>query len=93
MMPSGLKATEWAPLALVTSVFDCLLKSEFDISVILKDVNSLFYPTPSVINTDFPEQLRINTDQPARALMLLYSSDEDRVLREHIKELYEAGYA
>ncbi|OMJ18835.1 Retrovirus-related Pol polyprotein from transposon [Smittium culicis] len=93
MVPSELKATEWAPLVLAASAVDCLPKADPGISAILRDVASLFDPTPSIINTDFPHQLRLTTDQPAHARMRRYSPEEARVLREHVKELYEAGYA
>ncbi|OMJ12783.1 Retrovirus-related Pol polyprotein from transposon [Smittium culicis] len=93
MMPSGLKATEWAPLVLAASAVYCLPKADPDISAILMDVATLFDPTPRIINTDFPHQLRLTTDHPAHARMRRYSPEEARVLREHVKELYEAGYA
>ncbi|OMJ12546.1 hypothetical protein AYI70_g9047 [Smittium culicis] len=62
MMPSGLKATEWAPVVLAASAIDCLPKADPEISAILRDVATLFDPTPSIINTDFPHQLRLTTD-------------------------------
>ncbi|PVV02724.1 hypothetical protein BB560_002817 [Smittium megazygosporum] len=93
MMPSGLKATEWAPLVLAASAIDCIPKADPDISAILRDVATLFDPTPIIINPDFPHQLRLTTDQPVHARIRRYSPKEARVLREHVNELYQAGYA
>ncbi|PVU86780.1 hypothetical protein BB561_006557 [Smittium simulii] len=68
-------------------------KTDTDIMSILRDVALLFDPTPSIINTNFSHQLRLTTDQPVHARMRQYSPEETRVLREHVKKLYEAGYA
>ncbi|PVU95693.1 hypothetical protein BB561_001668 [Smittium simulii] len=91
MMLSGNKVTEWAPLILAAGVHDCLPSANPDIIDILRDVAKLFNPTPSVIKTDFSHQLRLTTNQPCRARMRRYSPEETRILREHIKELYQAG--
>ncbi|OMJ22103.1 Retrovirus-related Pol polyprotein from transposon [Smittium culicis] len=93
MMPSGLHATEWAPLVLAASAIDSLPKADSEISAILRDVATLFDPTPTVIKTDFPHRLRLTTDQPVHARMRRYSPEETRTLREHVQELYKAGYA
>ncbi|OMJ08738.1 Transposon Tf2-9 polyprotein [Smittium culicis] len=93
MMPSGSKATEWAPLVLAASAIDCLPNAAPDISEILRSVAQLFYPTPSIINADFPHRLRLTTDQPVHSRMRRYSPEETRILREHVQELYKAGYA
>ncbi|OMJ26997.1 Pol polyprotein [Smittium culicis] len=93
MVPSNCKITEWAPLILAAGALDCLPAADPDISAILRDVAELFNPTPSVIKIDFPHQLRLTTDQPCRARMRRYSPEETRILKEHIKELYQAGYA
>ncbi|OMJ10459.1 hypothetical protein AYI70_g10319 [Smittium culicis] len=93
IMPSGSKITEWAPLILAAGALDCLPCSDPDIISILREVAELFNPTPSVIKTDFPHQLRLTNYQPCRARMRRYSPEETRTLREHIKELYQAGYA
>ncbi|PVU98381.1 hypothetical protein BB560_005679 [Smittium megazygosporum] len=93
MMPSGSKATEWAPLVLAASAVESLPTADPEIADILRDVASLFDPTPTIIKTDFPHQLRLTTDQPVHARMRRYSPEETRVLREHVKELYQAGYA
>ncbi|OMJ14297.1 Transposon Ty3-I Gag-Pol polyprotein, partial [Smittium culicis] len=93
MMPSESKVTEWAPLVLAAGALDCLPSADPDIIKILRDVAELFNPIPSVVKTDFPHQLRLTTDQPCRARMRRYSPEETRILREHIKELYQAGYA
>ncbi|PVU92504.1 hypothetical protein BB560_006052 [Smittium megazygosporum] len=92
MMSSGLKASEWAPLVLAASAIDCIPKADPDISAILRDVATLFDPTPSIINTDFPHQLLLTTDQPVHARMRRYSPKEARVLREHVKKLNQIGY-
>ncbi|PVU89600.1 hypothetical protein BB561_005279 [Smittium simulii] len=92
MMPSGLKGTKWAPLVLAASAVGCLPKADTNKSAILRDVALLFDPTPSMINTDFAHQLRLTTDQPAHAIMRRYSPEEARVLRELVKELYEAAF-
>ncbi|OMJ22529.1 Transposon Tf2-6 polyprotein, partial [Smittium culicis] len=47
MMPSGLRATEWAPLVLAASAIDSLPKADPEISAILRDVATLFDPTPT----------------------------------------------
>ncbi|OMJ11620.1 hypothetical protein AYI70_g9604 [Smittium culicis] len=93
IMPSGSKITEWAPLILAAGALDCLPSSDPDIISTLREVAKLFNPTPSVIKSDFPHQLRLTTDQPCRARMRRYSPEETRTLRKHIKELYQAGYA
>ncbi|OMJ14781.1 hypothetical protein AYI69_g8447 [Smittium culicis] len=87
MLPSRLIATEWAQIVLAASAIDSLPKADLEISVILRDVATFFDPTPSIINTDFPHQLRLTTDQPAHPQMCQYSPEEARVLREHVKEL------
>ncbi|OMJ10205.1 hypothetical protein AYI70_g10468, partial [Smittium culicis] len=78
MVPSNCKVTEWAPLILAAGALDCLPAADPDISAILRDVAELFNPTPSVIKTDFPHQLRLMTDQPCRARMRRYSPEETR---------------
>ncbi|OMJ28969.1 Transposon Tf2-6 polyprotein [Smittium culicis] len=91
MMPSGINATEWAPLMLAAGAISCLPNADPDITAILREVASLFDPTPSIINTDFPHQLRLTTDQPTHARMRRYSPEEAKILNEHVKELYQSG--
>ncbi|OLY84094.1 hypothetical protein AYI68_g1751 [Smittium mucronatum] len=93
MMPSGSKKTEWVPLILATGALDCLPPSDPDIISILREVTEPFNPTPSVIKTDFPHQLRLTTDQHCRTRMRRYSPENTRTPREQIKELCQAGYA
>ncbi|OMJ22361.1 hypothetical protein AYI70_g2923 [Smittium culicis] len=67
MVPSNCKITEWAPLILAAGALDCLPAADPDISAILRDVAELFNPTPSVIKTDFPQQLQLTTDIPLKS--------------------------
>ncbi|OMJ17350.1 Retrovirus-related Pol polyprotein from transposon opus, partial [Smittium culicis] len=78
---------------LAASAIDCLPTADPDISEILRSVAQLFDPTPSIIKTDFPHRLRLTTDQPVHSRMRRYSPEETRTLREHVQELYKAGYA
>ncbi|OLY82313.1 hypothetical protein AYI68_g3570 [Smittium mucronatum] len=57
MMHSGSKITEWAPLILAAGALNCLPSSDTDIISILREVDELFNPTPSVIKTDFQPQI------------------------------------
>ncbi|OLY85486.1 hypothetical protein AYI68_g317 [Smittium mucronatum] len=93
MVPSNVKVTEWAPLVLAVGALDFFPATDPEIPEILRDVAEFFNPTPSVIKTDFPHQLRLKTDQRIRAIMRRYSPEEKIILRNHIKELYQAGYA
>ncbi|OLY78414.1 Transposon Ty3-G Gag-Pol polyprotein [Smittium mucronatum] len=92
MLPSGNKVTEWAPLILATGFLEFLTATDPDITAIFRDLAEIFNPKPSVIKTDFPHQLLLTTDQSCRSSKRRYSPEETRLLCEHIKELYQAGY-
>ncbi|OMJ11678.1 Retrovirus-related Pol polyprotein from transposon opus, partial [Smittium culicis] len=78
---------------LAAGTIDCLPNEDPEISTILREVALLFDPKPSIIKTDFPHQLRLTTEQPTHARIRHYSPEESRVLKEHVKELYQSGYA
>ncbi|OLY83171.1 hypothetical protein AYI68_g2695 [Smittium mucronatum] len=85
MIPAGKKVTKLAPLKLAAGKIDCLPAINSDIVAILKEVSPLFNPTSSMIKTDFPLQLRLNTDQLTHARIIFNSPKEIKVLKQHVK--------
>ncbi|PVU86724.1 hypothetical protein BB561_006581 [Smittium simulii] len=72
---------------------DCLPNTDPEITAILREFFSLFDSKPSIIDTDFSHQLRLTADQPIQARIKRYFSLEAKILNEHIKKLYQFGYA
>ncbi|PVU97199.1 hypothetical protein BB561_000707 [Smittium simulii] len=97
MLASTKNTFEYFPLLLSSSTADLGFKNssnhDMDIIEILQSVSSLFDPKPSIINTKFPHRLRLTTDQPVHARVQQYSPKETRVLKKHVIELYDTGYA
>ncbi|OMJ11693.1 hypothetical protein AYI69_g9736 [Smittium culicis] len=84
MMPGGLHATEWAPLVLAASAIDSLPKADSEISAILRDVTTLFDPTPTVIKTEFTHRLQLTAEQP------VHHECDDILMKKH--ELCESMF-